>query len=127
MNVVTEGTGGRLVCSCGAIGEKAERARFQRRHPALCSARQVKAEERKAFNKQLAQGVRSVADDAVPASDAASAEIEEMFEAVENSDVQLTSWEEEFMKSIRRQWSLTSSLSAKQKSVLSEVFHKVVK
>lgn len=53
-------TGPMLTCPCGASAPDTtkERKRFQRRHPALCS-------ERKAFNKQLAQGVRSVEDNKV--------------------------------------------------------------
>ena len=43
-----------LVCeSCGAKAFLSERKRFNKRHPALCSAR-------KALSKQLAQGTRGV-------------------------------------------------------------------
>jgi len=43
-----------LVCeACGAKAFLSERKRFNKRHPALCSAR-------KAFSKQLAQGTRCV-------------------------------------------------------------------
>ena len=42
-----------LVCDCGAKAFLHEAKRFNKRHPALCSAR-------KAFAKQLAQGTRCV-------------------------------------------------------------------
>ncbi len=56
---VTDGKGIWL-CSCGAKAKPGDTKRFLKRHPALCSARQQSADQRKAFSKQLAQGVRCV-------------------------------------------------------------------
>ena len=52
--------GGKATCSCGAVCDRKDKLkRFLSRHPKLCAQK----EANKVFNKQLAQGTRSVVDD----------------------------------------------------------------
>ena len=46
-------------CSCGTVSKPGKLKRFLSRHPKLCAQK----EANQVFNKQLAQGTRSVVDD----------------------------------------------------------------
>jgi len=71
MNSVSS-TASIITCTCGATADNntKERKRFTKRHPKACSKRQV-------FNKQLAQGTRSVEDEPTPFRHGANDEFEE--------------------------------------------------